>query len=123
MLTKQKRSFFFFFLRKEKESCREGQVVQNVMHKTCGELREEQAEREGGARWESDQRGVSGLGNLEQLCTTDVSSWTWRMGYNTQEQKNSGTDNTRKKQYFATFFVWFLGLFLDFYTFLLFLSA
>lgn len=42
----------------------------------------------------------------------------WRMGYNTQEQKNSGTDNTRKKQVFATFFVWFLGLFLDFYTFL-----
>lgn len=44
------------------------------------------------------------------------------MGYNTREQKNSGADNTRKKQILATFFVWFffLGLFLDFYTFLCF---
>lgn len=63
------------------------------------------------SRWEWDQRGISWLGNLEQLRRADMSSRMWRMGYNTQEQKNSGTDNTRKEQVFATFFVWFLGLF------------
>lgn len=86
-------------------------IVQNIMHKTCKELEEKQAERRARSGWKSDQRGVNWLGNLEQLCTTHVSSQTWRMGYNTQEQKNSGADNTRRKQFFATFFVQFLGLF------------
>lgn len=97
-------------------------IVRNVMHKTCKELEEKQAERRARSGWKSDQRGVNWLGNLEQLCTTHVSSWTWRMGYNTQEQKNSGADNTRRKQ-FLLLFLFSFWVFFNFLYFFVFLSA
>lgn len=52
---------------------------------------------------EMDQRGVKLAGKTDQLCRSDGSSGTWGMGYRKQEQKNSGTDNTRKEQFSLLF--------------------
>lgn len=36
---------------------------------------------------EMGSQGVSWLGDLDQLCTTGVSSWARRMGYDTGAEK------------------------------------